>query len=240
MAINTHDLLQEYILRQLGAPSVSVELTEDQIADCINTSIQQFTEFAYDGELEETVVIEVDGSGSYKLPDSIQTIIKVARGGSGSLTNFAGAYGPSLVPDIWSNQYHTGGTTGIINSIIGISTTTAMLDKFFGDDMSFDFSSHKKRLRLFQSYTGPLMIHYTASYTPDAVDYIYDQQWVKKMAVALARLQQSTVVGKYDQALVGGARINYNDMRSLAQEEITLLKEELQSQFAGPAPVMVS
>jgi hypothetical protein len=59
------------------------------------------------------------------------------------------------------------------------------------------------------------------------------------MVTAQARLIQSTVTGKYSQTLVGGATINYSEMRALAQEEIQILKEELQTQYAGPAPIFV-
>jgi len=242
MAINTQVLLREYILRQLGAPSVGVELTTEQLDDCINSTIQEFTQFAYDGELEDTVILDVNGKGDYQLPVTITSIIKVSQGSVGALANFGGAYGKGYVPDIWSQQFFSlssSGVTGIINSIIGISITQSMLEKFMGDDIAWSFSPHKKILRLFEPYAGPIVVHYSHEYIPDATDYIFDQTWVKKMSVAQARLAQSTVVGKYDQALVGGARINYQDMRALAQEEIQQLREDLQLQYAGPAPVLI-
>jgi hypothetical protein len=242
MAIKTRDELYDYVRRQLGAPFVDVEVHEDHLNDIVNDVVKEFSEFAYEGELEEVVILSVDGSGTYTLPTAIQAISKVAQGTSaGGLTNFGGNFGSGYVPDIWSEQYFSGsaGIGGIIDSIIGVSTTQSMLDTFMGDDIAYDFNPHKKTLRIFEPYVGSLLVMYSKEYVPDTIDYIYDATWVKKMCTAQARFVQSTVTGKYSQALVGGAMINYSDMRASAEQEIDRLKEELQMQYSGPAPMFV-
>jgi len=242
MKIKTRESLYEYILRQLGSDYINVEVSEDSLDDLVSDTIKEFSEFAFDGELEETVIVDVDGSGVYTLPSDIQTVIKVSQGNnSGSLTNFGANFGNGFVPDIWSEQYfsHTNGITGLVNTVIGISNTRAELDKFFGNDLAYDFNSHRKILRLFEPYTGKLLIHYTKEYIPEDIDYIYDATWVKRMCTAQARLIQSTVTGKYSQTLVGGGTINYSDMRSLAEQEIEQLREDLREKYTGPAPILV-
>lgn len=242
MAITTREELYDYIKRQLGEPYIDVEAHEDHLDDIVNDTIKEFSEFAYDGELEDTVIISVNGSGTYTLPTAIQSISKVAQGTSaGGLTNFGGNFGQGYVPDIWSEQYFSSstGVGSIVNSVIGVSTTRSLLDSFMGDDIHYDFNSHKKILRVFEPFTGDLLVNYHKEYVPDDIDYIYDATWIKKMCTAQARLIQSTITGKYSQALVGGALINYQDMRALAQEEITQLREDLQLQFSGPAPIFI-
>ena len=49
-----------------------------------------------------------------------------------------------------------------------------------------------------------------------------------------------TVTGKYDQALVGGARVNYADMKSEAQTELEVLNEQLLTKWSDPAPVSIA
>lgn len=239
MAITTKALLHEYVLRELGQPLVQVELATEHIDDSINDSIKLFSEFAFDGEMEETVIIEVDGNNSYSLPVEITSIIKVSQGGTSSIGNFGAMYGAGFVPNIWSETFFTGDVSGIMNSVIGISSTRAQLDKFFGDDLAYDFNAYKKKLRIFEPYTGPLLVHYTKEYIPEAIDYIFDATWVKKYSVALSRMKQSTVTGKYQQTLVGGAMINHENMRALAEQEIQTLKEDLQLQYSGPAPIFI-
>ena len=242
MAVKTRDALYEYIRRQLGGDYLEVEVSEDSLDDIVSDTIKEFSEFAYDGELEETVIMTINGSGVYTLPEAIQTIEKLAVGTSaGGLTNFGGNFGAGYVPDIWSEQYFSSGAgvSGILNSIIGVSTTRSMLDTFMGDDIAYDFNSHKKTLRVLEPFKGNVLIHYTKEYIPDAIDFIYDATWVKRMCTAQARMIQSTVTGKFSQALVGGGMINYADMRALAEQEIQVLKEELQLQYSGPSPIIV-
>lgn len=239
MAITTRDDLHDYILRQLGEPLVQVELVSDHIDDSINESIKLFSEFAFDGELEETVILTVDGSGVYDLPPAITAIMKVSQGGAG-IGNFGANFGSGFAPDIWSEQFFPGSTSGIVDSILGISATRSQLDKFFGNDIYYDFNSFSKKLRLFEPYSGDLIVHYSKEYIPEPTDYIFDANWVKAYSVARARMLQSTITGKFDQALVGGARINYDNMRSLAEQELDRLKEELISHYAGPAPISIA
>jgi hypothetical protein len=101
-----------------------------------------------------------------------------------------------FVPNIWSEQFFTGNVSGIMGAVIGISSTRAQLDKFFGDDLMYDFNAFNKKLRLFEPFEGNLLIHYTKEYIPEAVDYIYDATWVKRYAVVLSRLKQSIIAGK--------------------------------------------
>jgi hypothetical protein len=49
-----------------------------------------------------------------------------------------------------------------------------------------------------------------------------------------------TTTGKYDQALVGGARINYDRLLSEAQQEIQTLNEELLTKWSDPAPIDIA
>ncbi|EAL4082819.1 hypothetical protein DFW61_10800, partial [Campylobacter coli] len=76
-------------------------------------------------------------------------------------------------------------------------------------------------------------------YIPDEHDKIYDQEWVKAMSVAQARLMQSVVLGKYSAPLINGSQVNYSDIRQLAQDEIQRLNEELSNKFTEPAVFIV-
>ena len=47
------------------------------------------------------------------------------------------------------------------------------------------------------------------------------------------------VTGKYDQTLVGGARVNYSDLKSEAESSIQELNEELLTKWSDPAPISI-
>ena len=57
MALTSNEQLKEYILRQLGAPLVQVEVSDEQMNDIINTTIQEYSNFALEGELTKYLKI---------------------------------------------------------------------------------------------------------------------------------------------------------------------------------------
>ena len=236
MRLKTNDDLINYILRQLGAPQLKVELTKDQIQDCIDYAIKEFSTFAYDGALEESVVLTLNGRGTYQLPDFITSIIMLK-----SIMGFQ-TYGSNYVPDRWSEQFFNalGSENTGIDAVIAISSTMSLFEKYVYREINYTFNEYKNELQVTEDYTGNVVIHYTMEYIPDEIDRIYNHQWIKDYSVAKARLQQGVITGKFSSALVGGSTINYEDMKSMAQQDIETLKEELFSKYAGPAPIDIA
>ena len=58
--INTIEKLTDYIRRQLGEPLIKVEVTNEQIEDCIFNSIDEFCEYGVQGLEEVAVFVKVD------------------------------------------------------------------------------------------------------------------------------------------------------------------------------------
>ncbi len=233
--IQTSADLMDYILRQLGAPSVEVELTPEHLKDCIDYSIKEFSSFAWDGELQESVVLTIDGRGTYQLPDFITSIIEFR-----SIQGFQN-YGQNYIPDRWSEEFFRAfesNSTGI-DAIISISNTFTMYEKYIQKEINYYFNSYKNQIQILEEFSGNVVILYTTEYIPNEKDKIFDQQWVKDMSVEKARFLQSTITGKYAQTLIGGATINYDDMRSKAETAIEDLKEQLFSKYGGPAPILI-
>ena len=73
--ITTKIGLTEYIKSQLGHPTIMVEVTDTQIGEIIDDTVQKFTEYHW-GTLEDIVVMELDGSNEYPMPAEITNIIK--------------------------------------------------------------------------------------------------------------------------------------------------------------------
>lgn len=239
--ITSKSLLVQYIKNTLGAPMIKVDVTDTQVENIIDNAVQKFTEYAY-GTLEAAVVIELNGKGEYKMPDTMTNLKKLSKGGTSNLTNFNANFGAGYVPNIWSQQYFSGSLTGdIIPAIIGISTTTAMLDKYFGDDIVYNFNPHRKILQVLEAFEGPAVLYYQYEYLANEQDdLIYNHEWIKDYTVAQTRYQWGNNTGKLDQTLVGAARINYADMKSEAKEEMERLNGELLTKWSDPAPIDIS
>jgi len=239
--ITTKAGLISYIKSQLGAPSINIEVTDAQMAEIIDDAVQKFTEYAY-GTLEGSVIVQINGAGQYDMPEAMTNLIKLSKGSTSNLTNFSANFGSGYVPDLWSQQFFSGSLTGdIIPGIIAISTTKAILDKFFADDIVFNYNPYKNKLQVMENYVGPAVLHYQYEYfADDEGDGIFNHEWVKAYTIAKVKFLWGTVTGKYDQALVGGARINYGDLKSEAQSDIDYLNEQLLTKWSDPAPIDIA
>lgn len=239
MKIDTKLKLQAYIRSMLGYPQIECEVTDNQMSIIIDDVIQTFTEYAY-GELEGTLCVEINGKGEYKLPSNITNIKKLSRGNVSNLSNFSTNYGTNYVPDLWSQQFFTNSMVGtIMGNLIQISNTRAEIDKFFGDDIYYNFNPYKKILQVFDNYKGKALLNFYYEYIPDEVDLIYDHEWIKKMCIAKVKVLWGQITGKYSGNLVGGATINYSDMKSEGNSEIEKCMEELQNKWCDPPPVLI-
>lgn len=239
--INTKAGLRDYVKSQLGYPTINIEVTDTQISQIIDDTVQKFTEYAY-GTLEGTVIVQFNGMGEYPMPDTMTNLIKLSKGSTSNITNFGANFGAGYVPDLWSDQFFTGSLTGdIIPGILAISTTKAILDKYFADDIVFNFNPHRKILQVLENYKGPAVLHYQYEYLANETgDLVYNHEWVKAYTKSKVKELWGTVTGKFDQALVGGAKINYADMKSEAQSELEKLQEELLNKWSDPCPIDVA
>lgn len=239
MKIDTKLKLEAYIRSMLGSPQINVEVSDAQLSQIIDDVIQTFTEYAY-GELEGTLCVHINGKGEYKVPSNITNIKKLSRGNVSNLANFSANYGTNYVPDLWSQQFFTNSMLGtIMGNLIQISNTRAEIDKFFGDDIYFNWNPYKKVLQVFDNFVGDALLNFYYEYIPDEVDLIYDHEWIKKASIAKTKILWGTITGKYSGNLVGGATINYSDMKSEGNSEWDKCMEELQNKWCDPGPIDV-
>lgn len=239
--IVTRKMLIDYIKMKLGYPQITIEVTDEQISLCIDDAIQMFTNFAYDGMLKDTVLVEFNGKKEIPIPPEIKDVIKVSKGGIASGTNFSSMYGENLVPEIWSDLFFSTNLTGsIVTAICSISSYQSTLEKFYGDDINYHFNASKGILQVFDEYKGVGIIEYYYEYIPnDDFDKIFDHEWVKAMSIAKVKLLWGGVLGKYSGSLIGGGQINYADLKSEGQQEEERLKEELNTKWGTVAPILV-
>lgn len=240
MKITTKIMLIAYVREMLGSPQIEIEVTDKQISDIIDDGIQLFTEYAY-GTLEATVCVEFKGKGEYHMPKNVTNILKISKGGTARLADFGAQYGQEYVPELWSQQFFSPNIMGNVTlSLILVSNTRSEMQKYFGDDIYFNWNPYKKIIQLFEPYNGPAVIHFYYEYYPDEEDMIYDHEWIKRYAIARTKILWGTITGKYSASLVGGATINYSDMKSEGTSELDALKEELLDKYSDPVPIDVA
>ena len=99
--------------------------------------------------------------------------------------------------------------------------------------VNFEFNSNTKILRVFENFTGKFLVEAAIEYVPNPdYDEVYAHPWIKEYALNKTKFLWGTVTGKYSQSLVGGAEINYNDMKSEATDKLTELEEDLLNKYS--------
>ena len=112
-----------------------------------------------------------------------------------------------------------------------------MLEKYFDVVPAWDYNDNTKILTFFQDpsqYGSHILLELSMAYSPKATDMIYDHQWIKDMSIAKCKYQLGVNVGKYNGTLVGGASINYGDMKTEALADIERLNQELITRWSRP------
>lgn len=235
-AIKTIEQLRNYIRTMLGEPTIRVEVSDQAIDMIISDTITKFTDYSWEGELVKALVLNITGKGSYTFQDDVREILKCVKfSGFGSLQSFANQFGQDLVPNVWSNAQT--GLQDVLSLTLQQSTMQAISEKYFGAELNYSFVAGKNMISIFENYTGPLLIEYIATYTPSSVDMIYNHPWVKDYSLNKTKFLWGTITGKYNQALVGGATINYGDLKQEADTALQNLDEILLSRYTDSAPI---
>jgi hypothetical protein len=77
--IDSEAKLVSYIKTQLGSPLITVDVTEEQILNCIDDAFLKFTDWAYDAQQSQVFVIETDPEiQDYILDDRVKAIYDIS------------------------------------------------------------------------------------------------------------------------------------------------------------------
>lgn len=113
---NTPRQLKDLILRRLGAPVINIEVTEDQIYDCIQRALELYGEYHYSGLNKNYYVIKVQKeqakTGLFELKQHIFTVTRILRTNSGMVFGMGGGTTYTWVQDfvqqIMGNNLNSG------------------------------------------------------------------------------------------------------------------------------------
>jgi hypothetical protein len=246
--------LKQYILRKLGYPTHTIEVTDDQLEDAISDTLDDYTQFAYAGVNEKYVPIQLlEGVQDYILPYNVFAVLSV----NDANMSMIGANMPSnmfsLNQFIAADLYRPGVAKIDLVGYELINQMTSTIDLIFGKKQTFDFNSVSKILHIHGAIpldTKVILQVYQKldlEGTPQEVgvgyeeEKIYDDKWVKRMATARTKLQWGINIGlKYQGSILpNGGTINGQGIIDMANAEIEKLDDELHSTYELPIDFMV-
>lgn len=238
---------KQYILRKLGYPVHSVEITDEQLEDAIYEAVQRFTERHYDSVIMGLYKLQlIEGQSSYQLPEEIKTVINVFPGNNifSSMSNVENMMIP-IMPMPYQDYLWK---LSSVDSLVSWRMTVKQWeDAVSNQNLIFDWNQSMHRFtllgdlqRITAQYPSSGSFWLLVYESPDEeVEDLYDNRWLKQYAVALAKKQWGINVFKYGSSpLPGGAEINYNDIISMANDEIDKLEEQLE-EFELPPSFLI-
>lgn len=230
--IKTKESLRNYIKVKLGSPLLNVELTDEMLDLCIDKAIEVYSEYAYDGTEQATLLVELTpGVMDYTLPDRTIAVSGLECSSTYStFINIPAGYTLAMNPITLNMQDNVSNID--IQSMTERMAHMSNLRSIFDVKVNFDFNHNTKILRFFEEPTSSVaVLELGLEYEPMEIDNIYNNFWIKKMSEAQAWLAWGSLMGKYSSQLVNGSEINYNDMRDRGKTMEDECLEELQGLF---------
>ena len=244
--------LKQYILRKLGSPVINIELTDDQMDDNIDDTLEQYIQRAYSGVTERYVLIPLfKGVQTYKLPYDVFAVLSIVGQGMLRITNSSPNNLFSLNQFVAADLYRGVGKIDILTYEM-TNQMISSLELVFSNKMTYDFNCISKELHIFAEPQADQMVllHCYKKNVPESIidedtgvetetTNIYSELWIRNMAYRRCQYQWAMNLLKYSgSALPNGLQLAVPEILQEAKEHITLLEESL-SDYELPVDFMI-
>ena len=237
---NSRSTLQDYCLRNLGAPVIEINVDEDQLEDRTDEALQFYQEYHSDGVIREYLKHELtatDITNNYiTVADSVTNVVRMLK--------ITGTTGSSL----FDMGYHM--RLNDIFMLQGLGTQTqeyiqsqqklSLIDHRLNSEEHIRFSRHMNRVHMDEGYgdlgAGDFIVLEVMSIIdPGTYADVFNDLYLKKYLTALIKRQWGANLMKFqDFQLPGGITLNGRQIYEDAIEEIQGLEEECRLIWAMP------
>ncbi len=236
----TRATLQDYCLRNLGAPVIEINVDEDQLEDRTDEALQFYQEYHSDGVIREYLKHELtatDITNNYiTVADSVTNVVRMLKitGTTGSSLFDMGYH--MRLNDIFMLQGLGAQTQEYIQSQQKLS----LIDHRLNSEEHIRFSRHMNRVHMDEGY-GDLgagdyiVLEVMSIIDPGTYADVFNDLYLKKYLTALIKRQWGANLMKFqDFQLPGGITLNGRQIYEDAIEEIQGLEEECRLIWAMP------
>ena len=237
---NSRSTLQDYCLRNLGAPVIEINVDEDQLEDRTDDAIQFYQEYHSDAEIREYIkhqLTATDITNSYiTVADSVTSVVRMLKitGTTGSALFDMGYH--MRLNDIFMLQ----GLGTQMQEYVQAQQKLSLVDHRLQSEEHIRFSRHMNRLHSDEGFgnlnAGDFVVLEVYNIiAPDTYVDVYNDLYLKKYLTALIKRQWGANLMKFqDFQLPGGITLNGRQIYEDAIEEIQGLEEEARLIWAMP------
>jgi hypothetical protein len=237
--VNNRDQLKEYALRALGAPLITIDVTEEQMDDRIDQAISFFNEYYWDGitkELFKHKVTAEDITNKYiAIPDHIWSVTRV----------FSTSNSTSGQPNIFDLEYQLR-----MNDLRDLTSTSmiyytqvmshiALLDYMLNTQRQFRFNRLSGKLFLDLNWEAKIregeyiLVEAYAALDPTESPKMWNERMFKEYVIALFKSQWGTNIKKYSNiSLPGGVMLDGQALYQEANDEMREIEDYIKNNSA--------
>ena len=239
--------LIDYCLRRLGAPVLEINVDDDQIDDRIDEAIQLYQNYHTDGVVRNFYkyqVTQTDFNNQYiPLPEQLIYVLRVLPIGVANSTQ--GIF--SVDYQLHLNDLYDLRRPGNLINYEMTRQYMSLIDMVLnGMDQGIIFSRHEQKLHIETDWDKRIpvgtwiVVECYQTLNPDDYPTVYNDQYLKRYATALIKLQWAQNLSKFkNMTLPGGVQIDGAEIMSQAKEEIKELEAEVRSVWEAPVDMYV-
>jgi len=242
MAITTLIAFKQYCLRSLGAPILTIDVTDDQLADRYDDALRKYQDYHFDGTektfLKHTVT-QTDFDNKYiSLPTNVVSIIRILPYNSGYASSdqlFSAQY------QFLQNEMHNLWSGGDLAYYKMTMTNLALLQETLSGKPTYRFNKVTDKLYIDISWERKLNVGSTVvvecmlSINPETNDKVFNDVWFKRYYTALVKRQWGTNLKKFSNVvMMGGTTLNGQIIFDEANQEVMELEQELEDKWSEP------
>lgn len=223
---------RQFILSALGYPVVKVELTDEQIYECIDKAISKYMQYRTPEPIQRYIPLGA-GSDIYRLPLDIpkEEIIEVTYSPNADIFAQLSGSGESFLM-----TYYMNGSSGTFLSDFFVAmayretmeTTLGIMPTYELLSVKNDDGTYSDAIRLAPRPDGNVSLGLLVSrpLTEEEADSV---DWIHKYALAWAKSILSQIRGKYGSVPgpTGEMSLNAASLEAQAQQEIEKLEESI-------------
>lgn len=236
----SREQLKDWCLRQLGHPVIEINVDDDQVEDRIDEALQYFQQFHFDGVerwyLKHQITQENITNGY--IPITNQNIIGITRifpitSSNASINMFDLRYQLRL------HELYDFTSTSYVNYVLTMQHIRT-LDMLFSGEQPIRFNRHTDKLYLDWNWgmanVGEwLVIEGYIIADPETYNKVYNDRMLKRLATAYIKRQWGANMSKFaGMQLPGGITLNGVQLFTDAQNEISLLEQEIRNTYEEP------
>ncbi len=232
--VTNKDALITYIKEELGYPVIAIEVTDKQILNQMNKTLEEYVMFV-GIHYHYTQIPVTAGITEYILDYDVADVLEVYD---------ADAYGGGLI-GLWPDKIiadHFGSKWTPPGDLLSIELTRhymQTLEYMFAVKKPYSFDAATKKLYLYEDIAADATIglcYFKRSDYSDTSSMLYDQRWIKEFATELTRKQWGNNLLKYEGTpLPTGITQNASGILQEAKENIERLRLDLREVYEVPA-----